>query len=94
MNITLQTIKFKESEELKEFVNEKVGKLFHTYPEAIRVDVTLKESAKNDPSNKWCELYLSHKGDNKIVKRNADSYESSILLSVEAMEKILRRLKS
>ena len=94
MNITLQTIKFKESDGLRDFVNEKVGKLFHSYPDAIRVDVTLKQSAKNGPANKWCELYLSHKGDNKIVKRNAESYESSILLSVEAMEKILRRLKS
>lgn len=92
MKITIQTLKFQETIELNNFINEKVEKLFHQQPNIIRADVTLKLGAKNNPTNKWCEIYLSLPGENKFVKRNSTSYEESILKSVEAMKKILRRL--
>lgn len=92
MNIKLQTLKFNESEDLRNFVNEKVAKLFKQHPEIIRVDVTLKEGAKNNPTNKWCELYVSLPGENKFTKRCSTTYEESILNAVEVMEKILRRI--
>lgn len=53
MNITLQTINFKEDEELKNFALEKVGKIFQQHPITIRVDVTLKLGALSNPNNKW-----------------------------------------
>lgn len=93
MNITLATLKFTESAELKQFVHEKVSKLFHLKPNLIRVDVTLKVGAANNPTNKWCELYVSLPGENKFTKRNSTSFEESTLKAVEVMEKILRRLK-
>jgi ribosome-associated translation inhibitor RaiA len=93
MNITLQTLKFKETEELKNFVHDKMSKLFHQRPNLIRVDVTLKEGAKNNPANKWCELYVSLPGENKFTKRNSASFEESILKAAAIMEKILRRVK-
>lgn len=93
MNITLKTLKFDGSEKLQAFVNEKVGKLFKKQTQIIRVDVTLKEGAKNNIENKWCELYVSLPGENKITKKNSKDFEESILLAVEAMEKILRREK-
>ncbi|MEO6189888.1 MAG: HPF/RaiA family ribosome-associated protein [Saprospiraceae bacterium] len=94
MNITIQTVGFKESNHLTKFVNDKVEKLFHQHPETIRVDITLKEGAKNNPTNQWCSLYLSHSGENQFVKHKSASYEESILLCVETMEKILRRRKT
>ncbi|NJO24535.1 MAG: hypothetical protein HC867_00290 [Bacteroidia bacterium] len=60
----------------------------------IRADVTLKEGAKNNLTNKWCSIYISHPGENEFVKKNSTSYEESILLATEAMEKILRRRKT
>jgi hypothetical protein len=56
--------------------------------------VTLKEGAKNNTANKWCELYVSMRGDNKFTKRSSSSFEESILKAVEIMEKILRRVKN
>lgn len=94
MNINIQTVGFKESKHLTQFTQKKVEKLFHQHPETIRVDITLKEGAKNNPTNKWCSLYLSHRGENQFIKRKSTSYEESILLCVEAMEKILRRQKT
>lgn len=93
MNITLQTLKFTETADLKAFVNEKVSKLFLQHPSIIRVDVTLKEGAANNPTNKWCELYVSLPGENKFTKRNSGAFEASILKAVEVMEKILRSMK-
>ncbi len=94
MNIAIQTVGFKESKHLTKFIHQKVEKLFHQHPETIRVDITLKEGAKNNPVNQWCALYLSHRGENQFVKRKSASYEESIILCVEAMEKILRRRKT
>jgi ribosome-associated translation inhibitor RaiA len=94
MNITIQTVDFKESESLTTLINNKVAKLFHLSPETIRVDITLKEGSARNPSNKWCSLYLSHPGENQFVKRNSEKYEESISLAVDAMEKILRRAKT
>lgn len=93
MNITLATLKFTETPELNQFVQEKVAKLFQQQPDLIRVDVTLKVGAKNNPTNKWCELYVSLPGNNKFTKRNSTSFEESIIKAIEVMEKILRRMK-
>lgn len=93
MNITLQTLKFTETPELKSFVFEKVSKLFHKQPEIIRIDVTFRIGAKNNPNNKWCNLYVSLPGENKFTKRNSDAFEESLLKAIEVMETILRRQK-
>lgn len=94
MNITIQTVNFKESKKLITFINSKVGKLFKQSPEIIRADVSLKEGAANNLTNKWCSIYISHAGENEFVKKNSTSYEESIILATEAMEKILRRRKT
>jgi len=94
MNIKIQTVDFKENKKLNNFINSKVGKLFKQSPEIIRADVTLKEGAKNNINNKWCSIYISHPGENLFVKKNSTSFEESILISTESMEKILRRRKT
>lgn len=94
MNITIQTVHFKETRKLRIFIISKVGKLFKQSPEIIRADVTLKEGAKNNPENKYCTIYISHPGENEFVKRKSTSYPESILLAIEAMEKNLRRRKT
>jgi putative sigma-54 modulation protein len=94
MNITIQTVNFKESKKLVSFVNSKVGKLFKQSPEIIRADVSLKEGATNNLTNKWCSIYISHAGENEFVKKSSTSFEESTLLATEAMEKILRRRKT
>ena len=94
MNITVQTVNFKESKKLTSFIHTKVSKLFKQSPEIIRADVSLKEGSLKNPNNKWCSIYISHSGENEYVKKNSASYEESILLATEAMKKILRRRKT
>jgi ribosome-associated translation inhibitor RaiA len=92
--IVFQSVQFKASSQLKEFVNEKVTKLFDQDPSIIRADVTLFEGASGNPRNQFCEIQLSVPGDNHFVKKNSENYEKSILDAVATLQKIIRRKKT
>jgi len=91
MNITFQSVHFKASPHLEEFVREKVSKLFDQHEKIIRADVTLFEGASGNPRNQFCEIYLSLPGENKFVKKNSSSYEESVMKTIAALQKTLLR---
>jgi ribosome-associated translation inhibitor RaiA len=91
MNITFQSVHFKASSHLEEFVMEKVSKLFDQNDKIIRADVTLFEGASGNPRNQFCEIILSLPGENKFVKKNSSSYEESVLKTVATLQKTLGR---
>lgn len=93
-NITFQSIHFRASSQLEDFVQKKVSKLFDQEGSIIRADVTLFEGASGNPKNQFCEILLSVPGENHFVKKNSDSYEKSILAAVEALRKVLRKKKT
>ncbi len=92
--IAFQTVQFKASSQLEDFVKEKVSKLFEQDPSIIRADVTLFEGASGNPINQFCEIQLSVPGENHFVKKNSENYEKSILDTVKTLQKILRRAKT
>ena len=92
-NIILQTVHFKASEDLENFVNEKVSKLFEQDDSIIKAEVTLFEGASGNPKKQNCEITLSVPRENHFVKKNSEIYEKSILNSVDTLQKILRRKK-
>ena len=94
MNIRIQSVHFKASKQLEDFINDKVAKLSHQKAEIIRADVTLYEGASGNPQNQFCEIQLSVRGNNHFVKKNTGNYEQSILEAVEALQKVLRRSKT
>jgi len=93
-NIVFQSVQFKASTELEQFVQEKVSKLFEQDSSIIRADVTLFEGASGNPKNQFCEIQLSVPGENHFIKKNSENYEKSILAVVTALQKILRRKKT
>jgi ribosome-associated translation inhibitor RaiA len=92
--IAFQTVQFKASSQLEDFVKEKVSKLFEQDPSIIRADVTLFEGASGNPKNQFCEIQLSVPGENHFVKKNSENYEKSILATVKTLQKVLRRHKT
>ncbi len=92
MQINLQTLKFDARQELKEYVNEKVGKLAHFDDKIISADVTLSTNGDN-VENKICEIRLVVPGYDDFVKKNAATFEEAIHSSVDVLQKILRRKK-
>lgn len=93
MKINLQSLHFKASKQLKEFVDEKVGKLFHLNEEILSAEVTLIADDIKIKSNKVCEIRLIVPGYDDFVKRDAESFEEAVLNAVEALQKVLRRKK-
>lgn len=93
MKINLQSLHFKASKQLKEFVDEKVGKLFHLNEEILSAEVTLIADDIKIKSNKVCEIRLVVPGYDDFVKRDAATFEEAVLDAVEALQKVLRRKK-
>lgn len=93
-NITFQSIHFKASPQLEDFVKEKVAKLFEQDNSIIRADVTLFEGASGNPNNQFCEINLSVSGENHFVKKNSENYEKSISIAVTSLQKVLQRKKT
>ena len=92
--IVIQSVQFKASSRLNDFVKEKVSKLLEQNDRIIRADVTLFEVASGNPRNQFCEINLSVPGENHFVKKNSESYEKSVLEAVRTLQKILKRNKS
>jgi putative sigma-54 modulation protein len=93
MKINLQSLHFKASDNLKEFVDEKVSKLSHFDDKIISADVTLFADDGKSVENKVCEIRLVVPGYDDFVKKNGESYEAATLDAVDTLQKILRRKK-
>jgi putative sigma-54 modulation protein len=92
MKINLQTLRFKASDDLNQFVEEKVGKLARFDDSIISAEVTLSEDG-NRPDNKVCDIRLVVPGNDDFVKREAVSFEEAIAACVDTLQKILTEKK-
>jgi ribosome hibernation promoting factor len=92
--IVIQSVQFKASAQLEDFVKEKVFKLFEQEKSIIRANITLFEGASGNPNNQFCEIELSVAGQNHFVKKNSESYEKSVLEAVRTLQKVIRRQKT
>lgn len=94
MKINLQSLKFKASEQLKEFVDEKVAKLIRFDEKIISADVTLAMDSANIQENKICEIRLIVPGNDDFVSKNGATFEEAIQNSVDTLQNILQRKKT
>ena len=94
MKISLQSLKFKASEQLKEFVDEKVGKLIRFDEKIISADVTLAVDPANTPENKICEIRLIVPGNDDFVSKSGATFEEAIQAAIETLQTILQRKKT
>ncbi len=93
MKVNLQAVHFKASEQLKEFVDEKVSKLFHFNEKILSAEVTLVANDIKIQNNKTCEIRLVVPGYDDFVKKEAATFEEAIADAVDVLQKILRRKK-
>lgn len=94
MNIIIQSVNFKASSALENFVREKVSKLFNHCDNLIRADVVLRKKENGNLENKLCEIRLIIPGYDHFVKVASEVYGKSILQAVDTLQKILRRNKT
>jgi len=94
MDITIQSLHFTASEELKDFINEKVKKLTHYFDKIESATVTLKLENSEDTDNRICEIRLAVPGNDLFAKRQAQTFELATSEVVDALEHQLNKLKS
>lgn len=94
MNIIIQSVNFRASFALENFVKKKLNKLFKQSVSIENVNVILRREEKRKIENKSCEIRLAVPGNDPVVKKSSVSYEKAILEAVIVLQKILRRRKS
>jgi ribosomal subunit interface protein len=92
MKINLQTLHFKPSSKLSEFVDEKVSKLARFDDSIISAEVVLTLDG-NSVDNKTCDIRLVVPGNDDFVKKTAVSFEEAIADCVDRLQLILSEKK-
>lgn len=92
MKINLQTLHFKASDDLKNFVEEKVNKLGRYDSSIISAEVTLTDEGDR-LLNKTCDIRLIVPGNDDLVKKSAASYEEAVSEAVSVLQAMLSAKK-
>lgn len=92
MDIIIQSLGFKASDNLEAFIHEKLSKLINQ-DNVIRANVTLYKGSDSNPQNNYCEIRLEIPGNDHFVKKNSEVFEKSVTEAFDALQKIMRRSK-
>jgi len=93
MDIIIQSLGFKASDNLEDFIREKINKIVLESDKVIRANVTLYAGSESNPKNNVCEIRLEVPGNDHFVKKNNDVFEKAITECIDALQKIMRRSK-
>jgi putative sigma-54 modulation protein len=93
MDIIIQSLGFKASDNLETFIREKLNKVVLESDKVIRANVTLYAGSESNPENNVCEIRLEVPGNDHFVKKNSDIFEKAITECIVALQKIIRRTK-
>jgi putative sigma-54 modulation protein len=92
MDIIIQSLGFTASENLENFIREKLDK-FEREAKIIRANVTLFMGPDSNPGKYYCEIRLEVPGNDHFVKKNSDTFERAIVDSVDTIHHALRKAK-
>ena len=94
MNIKVNAISFNADQRLLDFINKKVVKLDALFEGIISLEVTLKVEKPESSKNKVAEIKVSIPvNDYLFAKKQADSFEEAIDLSIDAVKRQLGKYK-
>lgn len=93
MEITIQSVHFDATEQLKAFTEKKVKKLEKFYDAIIQTEIVLKVVKPESVNNKEAAIKLKLKNGDAFAGKKADTFEEAIDLCVEALEKQIIKTK-
>ena len=93
MDIIIQSLGFKASDHLEEFIREKLNKAVHETDKVIRANVTLYAASESNPNNNVCEIRLEVPGNDHFVKKASSVFEQAITECIDALQQIIRKKK-
>ncbi|MDP4185655.1 MAG: ribosome-associated translation inhibitor RaiA [Bacteroidota bacterium] len=94
MNVKINAVHFTADQNLIDFIEKKVNKLDIFFEGIIGAEVMLKVDKPESPCNKVTELTLSVPAhEHLFAVKQADTFEESTDLAVDAIEKQLKKFK-
>ncbi len=90
MDIIIQSLGFKASNHLEDFIREKLGKL-KPNDNIVRANVVLFQGPDKAVQNDYCEIRLEVPGNDHFVKESSPDFEHSISTAVDTLQSILRK---
>ncbi len=93
MDITIQSLGFKASDHLEEFIREKLNRVVLESDRVIRANVTLYAASESNPKNNVCEIRLEVPGNDHFVKKGSEVFEKAITGCTDTLQKIIRRAR-
>ena len=92
MDVIIQSLGFKHSENLENHINEKLQKLSPS-DHIVRANVVLFQGPDKAASNDYCEIRLEVPGPDLFVKESSADFEQAIDECVNTLQGILRKQK-
>ena len=93
MDIIIQSLGFKASDHLEEFVREKVNRAVLESDKVVRANVTLYAASESNPNNNVCEIRVEVPGNDHFVKKASSVFEQAITECTDALQQIIRKAK-
>lgn len=93
MKVNFNAVGFTADQKLVDFIQKKMDKLDLFYDKVIDADVYLKLENTNAKENKIIEIKVNVPGDNFVVKKQCKSFEEAMDLSVNPIERFLKKHK-
>lgn len=93
MKLTIQTLHFDASQQLKDFTEQKVGKLDHFFDGILSADVTLSLDKADNTENKVSKISIAVPQGNLVAEKQCKTFEEGIDLACEALRKQLLKYK-
>ncbi len=93
MQVTIQSLHFDAAEQLKDFVNKKVGKLEQFFEGIISADVVLSLDKAGNTENKVTKISLAVPNDTLVAERQCKSFEEGVDLACDALRRQIQKYK-
>ena len=93
MKLRIQSINFDATTTLESYINKKISKLDKFFDEIINIEVYLKVVKPETATNKEAEIKISIPNVDFFASKSCDSFEEAIDLTVDALEKQIRKHK-
>ena len=87
MKIKIQSIHFTPNSKLIKFINKKIEKVTSIDDSIIKIDVFLKIDRPESPINKIVEIRIHTSKGERFAKKQCDTFEESVDLSIQALRK-------
>lgn len=93
MEIRIQSIHFDATAALEKFIQKKVAKLEQFYDNILEAEVILKVVKPETVLNKEAQVKIKVSGSELFASKVSDTFEESVDVSVEALEKQILKFK-